>query len=87
MLEDSPLTLDNRSLLEAAKKASSLLEPRSLGVLVRKPLLDEDCPEVSDVDLISIWEGPEEYPERITVESQMGRVYRGYSMDSGFKDG
>jgi hypothetical protein len=63
------------ALFEAAKKASSLLEPRSLGVLVRKPLLDEDCPEVSDVDLISIWEGPEEFPERIKVESQMGRVF------------
>jgi hypothetical protein len=63
------------ALFKAAKKASSLLEPRSLGILVRKPLLDEDCPEVSDVDLISIWEGPEEFPERITVESQMGQVY------------
>jgi hypothetical protein len=69
------LELLESALFEAAKKASSLLEPRSLGVLVRKPLLDEDCPEVSDVDLISIWEEPEEFPERIVVEGQMGRVY------------
>ena len=69
------LGLLEAALFEAAKKVSSLLEPRSLGVLVRKPLLDEDCPEVSDVDLISIWEGPEEFPERITVEGQMKQVY------------
>jgi hypothetical protein len=61
--------------LEAAKKASHLLEPSSLGILCRKPLLDEDCPEASDVDLISIWEKPEELPERMTVETQVGRVY------------
>jgi hypothetical protein len=63
------------TLWEAAEKASRLLEPRSLGVLCRKPLADEDCPEVSDVDLLSIWERPEEYPERITVESSTGRVF------------
>jgi len=62
-------------LYEAAKKGASLLEPNSIGVLARKPLLDEDCPEVSDVDLISIWEKPEELPERITVETQIGRVF------------
>ena len=80
MMGNRSLTAENRglfetALFEAAKKASSLLEPRSLGVLFRKPLLDEDCPEVSDVDLISIWEGPEEFPERVTVDGQMGRVY------------
>ncbi len=80
MMKHNSITSQNRglfeeALFEAAKKAFSLLEPRSLGVLVRKPLLDEDCPEVSDVDLISIWEGPEEYPERITVEGKMGKVY------------
>jgi len=74
-LESNSSALLEATLFEAAKKASSLLEPRSLGVLVRNPLLDEDCPEVSDVDLISIWEGPEEFPERITVESKRGRVY------------
>ena len=63
------------SLTEAAKKACILLKPNSLGVLVRKPLVDEDCPEVSDVDLISIWEKPEELPERITVQSKTGRVF------------
>ena len=50
MMGNSSLTPENRglfetALFEASKKASSLLEPRSLGVLVRKPLLDEDCPE------------------------------------------
>ena len=79
-MENSNLEPENPGILEAAlfeaaKKASNLLEPRSLGVLVRKPLLDEDCPEVSDVDLITIWEGPEEFPERITVEGQRGRVF------------
>ena len=74
-LSPKNLGLLEAELFEAAKKASSLLEPRSLGVLVRKPLLDEDCPEVSDVDLISIWEGPEEFPERITMGGQMGQVY------------
>ena len=63
------------ALFEAAKKASNLLEPRSLGVLVRKPLLDEDCPEVSDVDLISIWEKQEEMPERIAVQTKQGRKF------------
>ncbi len=63
------------ALFEAAKKASSLLEPRSLGVLVRKPLLDDDCPEVSDVDLISIWEKQEEMPERIVVQTLQGRKF------------
>ena len=62
-------------LFEAAKIASRRLEPNSLAVLVRKPILDEDCPEVSDVDLISVWEKPEELPERITVESRIGRVF------------
>ncbi|MDA4112984.1 MAG: hypothetical protein OK474_02960 [Thaumarchaeota archaeon] len=63
------------NLLEAAKKASHLLEPHSLGVLHRNPLLDDECPEVSDVDLLSFWEGAEESPERITVEGPRGRVF------------
>ncbi|MDA4117334.1 MAG: hypothetical protein OK455_03215 [Thaumarchaeota archaeon] len=63
------------ALWEAAGKASRLMEPKSLGVLCRKPLLDEDCPEVSDVDLLSIWEEPEEHPERMTIESPAGRVF------------
>jgi hypothetical protein len=62
-------------LWEAAGRASRLLQPRSLGVLCRKPLSDEDTPEVSDVDLLSIWEGPEEYPERTTVEGSMGPIF------------
>lgn len=62
-------------LFEAAKTAARRLEPNSLAVLVRKPIVDEDCPEVSDVDLISIWEKPDELPERITVESRIGRVF------------
>jgi len=75
-----PYALDNLGLLEdglleAAKIASRRLEPNSLAVLVRKPIVDEDCPEVSDVDLISIWEKPEELPERIAVESRIGRVF------------
>ena len=68
-------SLLEEGLFEAAKIASRRLEPNSLAVLVREPILDEDCPEVSDVDLISIWEKPEELPERITVESRIGRVF------------
>jgi hypothetical protein len=62
-------------LREAAGKASRLLERESLGVLCRTPLVDEDCPEVSDVDLLSIWERPEECPERIIVDGPLGRVF------------
>ena len=69
------LSLLEDSLFEAAKTASRRLEPNSLAVLVRKPILDEDCPEVSDVDLISVWEKPDELPERIIVESRIGRVF------------
>ena len=69
------LSLLEDGLFEAARIVSRRLEPNSLAVLVRKPILDEDCPEVSDVDLISVWEKPEELPERITVESRMGRVF------------
>ncbi len=63
------------SLRKAAEEACRSLEPDSLGVLCRKPLVDEDCPEVSDVDLLSIWERPEERPERIRVEGPAGRVF------------
>lgn len=62
-------------LWEAVGKASHILEPNSLCVICRKPLLDEDCPQVSDVDLLSIYEKPEEYPERITVDASIGRVF------------
>ena len=37
--------------------------------------MDEDCPEVSDVDLISIWEKQEEMPERIVVQTKQGRKF------------
>ena len=57
------------------ENAARLLEPDSLGILCRKPLMDEDLPGVSDVDLLSIWDKPEEYPERITVMGHSGRVY------------
>ena len=63
------------SLLEATNKTCELLKPNSLGIYVRKPLLDEDCPEASDVDLISIYEKPEELPERITVKSKTGIIF------------
>jgi hypothetical protein len=80
MVENGSFTAENRrifeaALLEAAKKATNLLKPQSLGVLVRKPLLDQDCPEVSDVDLISIWEKQEEMPERIALQTKQGRKF------------
>jgi hypothetical protein len=63
------------SLLEASEEACKHLEPNSLGILVRKPLVDEDCPEVSDLDVISIWERPEEMPERMVVNTKQGRKF------------
>jgi hypothetical protein len=74
-LSQSERELLEESLYEAAEKARELLEPSSIGILVRKPLVDEDCPEVSDVDLISIWEKPEEMPERIAVQTKLGRKF------------
>jgi hypothetical protein len=63
------------ALLEASEEVCKQLEPNSLGILVRKPLIDEDCPEVSDLDVISIWEKSEEMPERITVKTKQGRKF------------
>jgi hypothetical protein len=74
-LSQSKLELLEESLYEAAEKARELLEPNSIGILVRKPFVDEDYPEVSDVDLISIWEKPEEMPERIVVQTKLGRKF------------
>jgi hypothetical protein len=51
------------------------MESTSLGILCRRPILDEDCPEVSDIDLLSIWEKPEEQPERLTVEGPLGTIF------------
>ncbi len=80
MMDNSNLSQSKRELLEeslyeAIEKARVLLEPSSIGILVRKPLVDEDCPEVSDVDLISIWDKPEEMPERIAVQTKLGRKF------------
>ncbi len=62
-------------LWEAAVTASRLLDLNSLCVLCRKPILDEDCPDVSDVDLLAIYEMPEEHPERILVNCSLGHVF------------
>lgn len=56
-------------------KATHSLEPRPLGVLCRKPLIDDECPEASDVDLVSFWDEPEECPVRLAVTVPSGRVY------------
>jgi hypothetical protein len=37
--------------------------------------MDEDCPEVPEIDLVSVWNRTEEYPERMTVFTSYGRVY------------
>jgi hypothetical protein len=80
MTSESPLRpsgpgYSEAELWEAARKASRILEPRSLSILCRKPLQDGDCPEVADVDLLAIWERPDELPERITVQGSLGRVF------------
>ena len=62
-------------LWEAAVTASRMLELNSLSILCRKPILDEDCPDVSDVDLLAIYEIPDEHPERIVVNCSLGRVF------------
>lgn len=62
-------------LLEAAVRASRLLTPSPLAVRCRKPLLDADCPEVADVDLVAIWDRREELPERTTVDGPLGKVF------------
>jgi hypothetical protein len=62
-------------LWEAADTASRVLMPSPLAVRCRKPLIDGDCPEVADVDLVAIWERPEELPQRTTVEGSWGRVF------------
>ncbi len=67
--------LRESALFEAACKATRLLEPNALAVLCRNPIMDEECPQASDVDLIAIWDRLEEAPERITVETKMGRVF------------
>jgi hypothetical protein len=80
MTPDNRLTPGGRGyseagLLQVAKDASRLLEPSPLAVRCRRPLLDGDCPEVADVDLVAIWDRPEERPERFTVDSPLGRVF------------
>ena len=63
------------ALREAAVKASSLLDPSPLAVRCRSPLVDGDCPEVADVDLVAVWDRQEELPERRTVDGAHGRVF------------
>ena len=62
-------------MAEAVGKAVDVLKPSSLCVLSRKPLLDEDCPEVPEIDVLSVWYRTEEYPQRMTVFTSLGRVY------------
>jgi hypothetical protein len=61
--------------VEAVKKAVDVLKPSSLCLLSRKPLMDEDCPEVPEIDVLSVWNRTEEYPQRMTVFTSLGRVY------------
>jgi hypothetical protein len=61
--------------VEAVRKAIDVLKTSSLCVLSRKPLMDEDCPEVPEIDLLSVWNRTEEYPQRMTVFTSHGRVY------------
>lgn len=62
-------------LWEAAKEAARILEPNPLAIRCRRPLVDADCPEVADVDLVAVWERSEELPERRTVVGHLGRVF------------
>jgi hypothetical protein len=62
-------------LAEAVQEASHRMGADGLCVLRREPLVDEECPEVSDVDVVSIWRREYELPERATVETSIGRVF------------
>lgn len=62
-------------LWEAAEEAARILEPNPLALRCRRPLVDADCPEVADVDLVAVWERSEELPERRTVVGHLGRVF------------
>jgi hypothetical protein len=62
-------------LTEGVEKASQSIKSDSLSILCRKPLLDEDSPEVSDIDLTVIYDKIEEYPERRTLDTKNGRVF------------
>ena len=62
-------------LVEAVGKAIDVLKPDSLCILSRRPLIDEDCPEVPEIDLLSVWSRAEEYPQRTTVSTTHGKVY------------
>jgi len=79
-MPESPLTAGSHryseaGLREAAVKASLLLDPSPLAVRCRRPLVDWDCPEVADVDLVAVWDRQEELPERRTVDGPLGRVF------------
>lgn len=62
-------------LWEAAEEVARILEPNPLALRCRRPLVDADCPEVADVDLVAVWERSEELPERRTVVGHLGRVF------------
>ena len=62
-------------LWQVAVKAAGLLDPPPLSVRCRRPLLDGDCPEVADADLVAIWDRPDELPQRTTVDGPLGRVF------------
>ncbi len=59
----------------AAEKAVSMFRQNALGVFLRKPVIDEECPSVSDLDFTLIWNEAEECPERIVIDAQGQRVF------------
>jgi len=62
-------------LWQVAVKAAGLLDHSALSVRCRRPLIDGDCPEVADADLVAIWDRFDELPERTTVDGPGGRVF------------
>ena len=62
-------------MVEAVGNAIDILKTSSLCFLARTPLLDEDCPEVPEIDLVSVWDKAEEYPQRMVVYTSFGKVY------------
>ena len=63
------------ALKQAAQKIMQELKPKALAIFHRKPLIDPEYPDVSDIDITAIWTQREEQPERIVIDTPEGRVF------------
>ena len=63
------------ALRQATQKIMQELKPKALAIFHRKPLIDPEYSDVSDIDITAIWTQREEQPERIVVDTHEGRVF------------